>query len=194
MITFLIHGNFTINARLLDDKRLAKQRVEGYQILDAIQNNTKWNNHPAVKAWKYYVDALKYYINCIIIEWIRRGGQNNLALFDVPILIMMPWWAQWDRLHQSHRAMLMRKNPFHYHDKFIVEPEYYLYGYIWPAAILYKDRFRPLVAITNPIPDELVNPIYCQALLKSGKRIGQSCNCLVKDKYQYCNVHRKTQL
>lgn len=194
MITFIVNGNFIVNARLLDDRRLAKQRVEACQILDAIQNNTRWANHPTTHAWRLYIDALKYYTNCIILEWIRRGGKNTLPLFDIPALIMIPWWAQWDRLHQSHRAMLMRKNPFYYQDKFTVEVEYMSYGYIWPHSVSYNTRFAELSTITAAIPKELINPIYCCAILKSGKRSGEICNCLVKDKNLLCKIHRKNQV
>lgn len=191
-MTFLVIGDFVLNAQLLDDQRLAKQRVEARQILDAILGGTGWKNHPATKAWKNYVDALKYYTNCIILEFIRRGGTNNLPLFEIPKIIMLPWWVHWDRLHQSHRAMLMRKNPFYYRDKFVVEPEYQQYGYIWPHDIPYENRFAPLASITAPIPDELTNPVYCCGILKSGQRAGQACQRLVKDKHPYCTIHRKS--
>lgn len=192
MITFLVVGDFVMNATLLDNKRLAKQRVEAHQILEAIQKQHRWTNHPAVLAWKHYIDALKYYINCIILEWIKRGGENNLSLFEIPPIIMIPWWVKWDRLHHSHRAMLMRKDPFYYQDKFTVEPEYYNYGYIWPHSVVYQNRFAALSEITYPIPKELIDPVYCSALLKSGQRSGLPCNRLVKDKYALCTVHRKT--
>jgi len=94
-------------------------------------------------------------------------------------------------LHQSHRAMLMRKNPFYYKDKFTVEAEYNSYGYIWPDKIPYEHRFAPLEQLTAPIPKELVNPVYCSAILKSGKRSGEYCCRLVKDKQSLCTIHRK---
>lgn len=191
MMTFIVIGDFVLNAKLLDDQRLAKQRVEARQILDAIMNGTGWKHHPIVCAWRYYTDALKYYTNCIILEWIRRGGQNNLPLYEIPPIIMIPWWSQWDRLHQSHRAMLVRKNPYYYNDKFTVNQEYYSYGYIWPNKVAYQDRDADLSTITAPIPDELINPVYCHATLKSGKRKGENCNRLVKDKQAYCTIHRK---
>jgi len=191
MMTFIIIGDFVLNAQLLDNQRLGKQRVEARQILDAIQKNTAWKNHPIVHAWRPFINALKYYTNCVILEWIKRGGENNLPLFDIPSIILIPWWSQWDRLHHSHRAMLMRKNPFYYNDKFTVNIEYNMYGYIWPHNILYENRFAPLQSITNEIPKELVNPVYCTGILKSGKRSGQTCNRLVKDKAPYCTIHRK---
>jgi hypothetical protein len=191
MMTFLVVADFVLNAKLLDDQRLAKQRVEARQILDAIMKGTGWKNHPITHAWRNYVDALKYYTNCIILEFIRRGGNNTLPLFEIPKIIMIPWWVNWDRLHQSHRAMLMRKNPFYYRSKFSVEAEYFNYGYIWPHNIPYDNRDAPLESITAPIPDELINPVFCSAILQSGKRKGHQCQRLVKDKQQLCTVHRK---
>lgn len=193
MITFIVIGNFVLNASLLDNQRLAKQRVEACQIIDALQNGGRWKNHPAVLAWKQFITALKYYTNCIILEWIRRGGNNNLPLFEIPDIVLLPWWSQWDRLHQSHRAMLMRKNPFYYQDQFEVNPEYMNYGYIWPHLISYEERDLPLSQITNDIPKELINPVYCQSLIKSGSRKGSPCHVLIKDKSQFCTIHRKNQ-
>lgn len=190
-MTFIVIGDFVINAQMLDNQRLAKQRIEARQIIDTIIKGGGWNNHPIVHAWRYYIDALKYYTNCVILEWIRRGGENNLPLFEIPSMIMIPWWTQWDRLHNSHRAMLMRKNPFYYQDKFNVDMEYYPYGYIWPHNIPYERRFDNLGDITAPIPKELINPVYCCGILKSGKRAGLSCNRLVKDKQPYCTIHRR---
>lgn len=191
-MTFLVVSDFILNAQLLDDQRLAKQRVEGMQILNTILRNADgWKNHPIVRSWYNYPDALKYYVNCIILEFIRRGGNNNIQLYDVPSVIIVPWWVHWDRLHQSHRAMLMRKNPFYYNNKFTVDPEYNSYGYIWPYKVPYCDRDKPLSQITDPIPEYLTNPVYCTGILKSGVNAGKLCTRLVKDKHTYCTIHRR---
>ncbi|CAH6418213.1 Hypothetical protein HVR_LOCUS80 [uncultured virus] len=216
MMTFIVIGDFILNAQLLDDQRLGKQRVEARQIINAIQNGGKriidpstgmnravlggWVNHPIVIAWRPFVTALKYYTNCIIMEWVRRGNNNTIPLFELPSLIMMPWWVKWDRLHQSHRAMLYRKNPFYYYNKFTIDPEYLLHGYIWLNTVSYENRFSSLDLIAAPIPEDLINPIYCKGILKSGKRVGETCNRLIKntkhlpraDGRQYCTIHRKT--
>ena len=53
MQTFLPHRNFQKTAKSLDRQRLGKQRVETWQILQAITNlSYEWQNHPAVKMWR----------------------------------------------------------------------------------------------------------------------------------------------
>lgn len=210
-MTFLVVADFILNAQILDPGRLLKQIVEAKQLIMTIEEGTGWANHPAARAWKPYVAALKYYYNCVLTEFIRRGGApDRLTYYDIPSFILIPWWVNWDRLHQSHRAMLMRKKPLYYHDKFTVDPEYMGYGYIWPDSVPYENRNAPLATITAPVPPELINPSYCQAIIKSGARKGEACNNLVKPPtkglkkaerehflttlrytHPYCGVHRK---
>lgn len=189
MITFIVTGDFILNAKYLDDQRLAKQRVECVQILNAIANGGGWSNHPITKAWVGYEKALKYYTNCIINEFILRGGNNNIPFYEVKGPILYPWWTQWDRLHYSHQAVLIRKNPFHY--KFVISDEYKSYGYIWPKT--YEERDLPLNVIAAPINKDLVDPKYCMVLLKSGVRKGQPCQRLIHIKNgiknDTCNIH-----
>jgi hypothetical protein len=50
MQTFLPVANFKESAKILDYRRLGKQRVEARQILNALQGKSKgWANHPATK-------------------------------------------------------------------------------------------------------------------------------------------------
>lgn len=188
MMTFLLTADFVANAKLLDKQRLGKQRVEACQILDAILKGTGWANHPATKAWRPYVMALKYYTNCIINEWVSQGNNNNIPLFEITFPIVFPWWVFWDRLHQSHRAMLKRKDLFY--ANLSVDPEYMNYGYIWPHAISYYNRNSPLADITHPIPDHLIKSRFCTVPIKSGARKGLPCNKLIHDNTDYCGVHR----
>lgn len=197
MMTFLLCEDFVESAKLLDLKRLGKQRIEGVQIVDAIVNGKGgWVSHPATKAWRNYLPALKYYINCIINEWISRGKNNNIPLYQVSINeIVYPWWVKWDRLHNSHKVMLLRKEPRYYQGKITVPDEYMNYGYIWPAELSVEDRDTPLSEITAPIPDSLLDAVFCKGLIKTGKNKGQECGHLVKTKtakeYPYCNIHIK---
>ena len=58
------------SVKCLDYRRLGKQRVEAMQILKALGNPSYgWQNHPAVKMWRGYEEALKFYMNMCILEW-----------------------------------------------------------------------------------------------------------------------------
>lgn len=190
MMTFLIMSDFVENATYLDNRRLGKQRIEGVQILDALKNGTGWRSHPITKSWEGHEAALKYYINCIIREWVKRGFQNSIPEYDLSMeIIVYPWWVFWNRLHQSHRAMLLRKDPTFYQGKFEVEPEYLCHGYIWPNKVEKSDIDSPLEKIADPIPKDLINARFCPALLKSGKRQGESCGILLKGGQTSCKKH-----
>ena len=118
MQTFLPYPSYEASARVLDWRRLGKQRVEGMQIINAIENPNKqgWQNHPATVMWRPYVDSLKLYTNVIIREWIDRGYNNNMELYDVNNPVK-PHWIGDDRIHSSHRANLLRKD-YEYYSQF----------------------------------------------------------------------------
>lgn len=144
VITFITSSNLKKCAKNLDQKRLGKQRVEAKIILDTIlnqnNNNTKgWKNHPSTKMWMDYPDALKVYYNTMVKEWINRGYENNMKLYDVdPDVVEWPWWFFWRPLHLSHRASLIRKNPEYYEQIFKLnkkEEDYLKLGYIWVSKL-----------------------------------------------------------
>jgi hypothetical protein len=57
--TFLPYLDFVACARVLDSRRLGKQRVEALQILRALLvPEYGWRHHPAVLMWKGYPEAL----------------------------------------------------------------------------------------------------------------------------------------
>jgi len=117
MQTFLPYKNFEKSAQVLDWRRLGKQRVEGMQIINAIEQKPRkdgkpykgWVNHPCSVMWKPYVPALKHYTNIIITEWINRGYNNNMEFYETD-KIVMPHWLGDERVHSSHRANLLRKD------------------------------------------------------------------------------------
>ena len=81
MQTFLPYKSFNESFKVLDYRRLGKQRVEAMQILNVLLGRTKtkgWVNHPATKMWKGYENALKQYLNECIEHWINRGYNNNM--------------------------------------------------------------------------------------------------------------------
>lgn len=130
MQTFLPYPSFIESARALDYRRLGKQRVEAKQILNALDNGGGWKNHPAVKMWKGYEDALKWYANFMIIEWIARGYNNNMKLYEVDNPELPPWVGL-EAFHNSHKGMLYHKDPEYYE----IFKEYEEYNeYFWPSV------------------------------------------------------------
>lgn len=133
MQTFLPYPDFRDSAKALDYKRLGKQRVEAMQILKALRGETKgWVNHPATKMWKGYEAALGLYMNVMIREWIDRGYNNTMKLYDFSNteLIEMPRWFGRNDFHASHRANLLRKDPEYYGQfEWTESPDM---EYIWP--------------------------------------------------------------
>jgi len=123
MQTFLPYPDFAKSASVLDYRRLGKQRVETWQILNAIRNGTGWRHHPAVKMWKEYESALVEYGIAICLEWVDRG-YNDVMLgrfLAMQIVtekegknVVLPRWLENRRFHNSHRSNLLRKFPEHY--------------------------------------------------------------------------------
>ena len=118
MQTFLPYEDFEQSAKVLDWRRLGKQRVEGMQIINAINNPNKqgWQNHPITVMWRPYLSALKLYTNIIIMEWESRGYNNNMKIYDVNNMVK-PHWLGKEEFHSSHRANLLRKD-YEYYSKF----------------------------------------------------------------------------
>ena len=118
MQTFLPHPDLGLSAVCLDNKRLGKQRVEVYQILNALTGkSTGWVNHPATKMWRGYERALAVYGALCCIEWMTRGYKDSLKpIFDaVPSNgRVYPAWFGDDELHDSHKSNLLRKMPLWY--------------------------------------------------------------------------------
>lgn len=120
MQTFLPYPNFAECARVLDYKRLGKQRVEAWQILQAMKRTTGgWVNHPAVNMWRGYESALKQYGREMCLEWIQRGYNDTmLERFPLDTVIELPNWLGDTRIHLSHQSNLIRKYPEYYESKF----------------------------------------------------------------------------
>ena len=81
MQTFLPVADFKESAKILDYRRLGKQRVEARQILNALQGKSKgWVNHPATKMWKGYEPALEQYLREMILGWKSLGYKNTMTI------------------------------------------------------------------------------------------------------------------
>jgi hypothetical protein len=148
-------------AKVLDNKRLNKQALEGWQILMNLleldpQGNFRpakgWRNHPAVKMWRGHEMALYVYIQAMVKEWKSRGFNSTigekaqatmlraeeLGLLDHPS--DPPSWirdmAFFDEIASSHRTALLSKE-YEWYSQFGWEedpgyrPE--TYEYIWPV-------------------------------------------------------------
>lgn len=192
-MTFVVDGDIVKAVSLLDNKRLGKQRVEAYQLIRILEGKSdSWKSHPALKMWIGYLDGLKYYYNCCVNEWIKRGKNNTMEIYSIPSKIDMPWWINWDRLHYSHQAMLNRKEPSYY--SFSVPSEYMKRGYIWPHSLTPDDKDKNLEEITVELPDYLLTPSYCNAIVKTGARKGHCCGRLLQPKQpEKCGAHSRSK-
>ena len=123
MQTFLPYQDFRKSLESLDNKRLGKQRVETFQIINAILGRPKkdgtpykgWLNHPCSVMWRDYVPALKLYFNMSLVIWEERGFINNMNLeLSTDSIIKFPHWLGNERFHSSHRANLLRKDSEYY--------------------------------------------------------------------------------
>lgn len=132
MQTFLPYPDFVVSAKILDYKRLGKQRVEAKQILNVLLNRTTtygWRNHPATNMWRGYENALKHYHNAIIEEWVRRGYKNNMPLESIDTNISYPPWFGREDFHASHRSNLLRKSSYYSKYNWTEGPDL---PYVWP--------------------------------------------------------------
>lgn len=139
MQTFLPHPSFVDSAKCLDNKRLGKQRVEAWTILQTILGKSiGWSNHPAVKMWKGHSLALALYGVSICGEWRSRGFKDNMLarflnelerLLVFPIRKTTPSFLGNKDFHASHRSNLLRKFPEHYSKFGWTEPDNL--PYVW---------------------------------------------------------------
>jgi hypothetical protein len=139
MQTFLPYRNFQKTAKALDRQRLGKQRVEAWQILQAITNKDYgWQNHPAVKMWRGYEVALSEYGIDVCKEWIDRGYKDTLLerfedfFIQQDIPVEYPDWLGHEIFHSKHRGTLLYKN-YEWYSQF-GWTETPLYEYFWPVA------------------------------------------------------------
>jgi len=137
MQTFLPYSDITESMRVLDDKRLGKQRVETYQIISAITGRPKldgtpykgWINHPCSVMWRNHVPLLKMYLNASIDEWVKRGFRNTMDREDIDDPVTYPdWWGN-QKFHDSHKSNLLKKDfDFYSQYRWTVDPTN---PYVW---------------------------------------------------------------
>lgn len=161
MQTFLPYADFERSARVLDDKRLGKQRVETIQVVRALtRTDYGWGNHPAVLMWKGHEEALGRYGFICCEVWTGRGFADTCAATigadlaaagvtrvrtqeELAAAGALPSWLGDEELHRSHRSSLLRKEPDHYAELFPGVPDDL--PYVWPVrspAVLERERRR----------------------------------------------------
>jgi hypothetical protein len=143
MQTFIPEGaDLNLGFRRLDYRRLGKQRVEAWQILNVLRGvdndgnprtGNGWSNHPAVLMWKGHETGLALYGVLCCEEWIRRGYQDSLLerfRSQTPELKLPDWL--WDSdVVTTHRSNLIRKFSEHYQPFWPDVPDDL--EYIWPS-------------------------------------------------------------
>jgi hypothetical protein len=146
-------------AECLDNKRLNKQLLEGRQLLNInASGRTKgaWVNHPAAKmvrgyeGWFYdYLKAMKRECNKRGIETINNWNAINDIRKNANVWNWEGdplWWGD-QRVHDSHKANLYRKDPIHYFDfsETINNPCCSRCLYYWPVsnhAVEYDEKYQ----------------------------------------------------
>lgn len=134
MQTFLPYKDFNKSAQALDNKRLNKQILEGYQILKVLSNpdpKAAWRNHPAVKMWRNAEHTLFTYVNAMVREADIRGIKTDKNVANLMHLYAFeakywgtkdPAWIDNDATMKlvttTHQANLYRKDP-EYYAKFV---------------------------------------------------------------------------
>jgi hypothetical protein len=142
MQTFLPDPSYVESARILDYRRLGKQRVECKQILSAIHKGKGgWVNHPATRMWRGHEYQLAVYGATMCHEWLRRGYKDTLLPYFLTIIDAydedgrspndVPAWLGDEDFHASHRSNLLRKDPTYYgRFRWTDSPDA---PYIWPV-------------------------------------------------------------
>ena len=114
----------------LDYRRLGKQRVEAWQILNVLRGvdndgNPKdhkgWVHHPATLIWEGRIAALTLSGMRCCTEWKSRGYKDSLYPRFHDVFRMFVRYGDdptpplfLDDIMESHRSNLIRKLPEHY--------------------------------------------------------------------------------
>lgn len=150
MQTFLPYADFERSARVLDRKRLGKQRVEAIQVIRGlVVPGYGWRHHPAVRMWKGHEEALGRYGLTCCEAWTDLGFGDTCAATIAADLAAagvttvrsqaalaeagaLPSWLGDEAFHRSHRSSLVRKDPDHYRPLFPDVPDDL--EYVWPSG------------------------------------------------------------
>jgi hypothetical protein len=149
--TFLPLPTFADSARVLDPKRLGKQRVETLQVFRALTvPGYGWRHHPAARMWIGYAESLVRYGLEMCAVWEATGRGDTCAGTLVSELAAclgvhaprtqealavageLPPWLGMKPFHLSHQSALVRKNPSWYR-RFFPDVADDL-PYVWPHS------------------------------------------------------------
>ena len=149
-------------ARELDNKRLHKQTLEGWQCLLALtklgpdgnfRDPKGWVNHPVAHMWRGHEALLVSYLAATYFEWRSRGFKSTMlpkiyGTFDLAVerniisdKLTFPTWMEdsvrFEQVASTHRIALLRKNyewysQFKWPEDTGSRPEHY--QYLWPNA------------------------------------------------------------
>ena len=130
MQTFLPYPALRDSLDALDNKRLNKQILETYQILNVLSGLTKsnaWRNHPAVLMWEGAESELwRYGMNAIAIADIRGiKTENNLANMKTIAIKAAKYWGDDEPLWRKSPTTIKRVNATHKANLYRKDPEYY---------------------------------------------------------------------
>lgn len=130
MQTFLPYGDYEASAQALDNKRLNKQILEGYQILKVLSGASEsgaWRNHPAVLMWKdaewelvNYIDHMVYEAEVRSIKTInnKRNLRELASKYRNKWSKKLPFWMENEttlmRIVTTHKVSLFNKDPMQY--------------------------------------------------------------------------------
>lgn len=123
MQIFSPYRSFIDISNCLDKRRLNKQKIEIYQILNCISLGDKakgWKNHPAVKmAHGYELFFIDYALE--IADSCLRIGYKDTLIPKIKVFreifkgeYKKPFYWGNEKFHSSHRSNLLRKDPIYY--------------------------------------------------------------------------------
>ena len=110
MQVFIV-GSTLETAIALDPKRLRKQIIECGQILDALNGNSAWSNHPCVLQYKAEIGWLRAYKVCL--QAYINGHYNEASKVSEYATRITPDWHTQEYYDQMKRR-LYTKDPEHY--------------------------------------------------------------------------------
>lgn len=132
MQVFICDNLMEKSAQFLDNKRLNKQIVEAFQLIEDRLPNY---NHPAYLFWKNHKEELRMYMFYLCSEYQKRFHRehkcSNVCLN--PIIHSFDWMKDFELVLLSHRVNLLRKD-YNWYSKFFSVPKElteYPIGYYW---------------------------------------------------------------